>query len=307
MSEKDGITSKDLYAGISGCELNADSFELGEGVKLTKTYAHLMAPFIMAFAPPGPNGIHPAPWRAAQGGFGFDIHVELHIPANFSLSGGLDQEDTIWLIAALLRIIRFPFVTVPVLSDTSFTLIAESKREPHLRPLEITNRILVPRDEANRKLEDENLYWVRDHWIDSSRLMKKHDKFNTAFRAFDSATIKGKTSSSLLALWGGLEQLFSSSNAELRFRVSAMIASFLKPSGTERLELHKHIVKLYDARSAAAHTSNDIEQKHLIATYVLMRNALVKMLDTNHVPTRNELDALLFGVPDEDEQIASKE
>jgi hypothetical protein len=34
----------DLYAGVSGLELSEDVFDLGDGVVLSRTYAHLMAP-----------------------------------------------------------------------------------------------------------------------------------------------------------------------------------------------------------------------------------------------------------------------
>lgn len=67
----------DLHAGLSGLELEDESFDLGDGLRLSKTYAHLMSPFLMAFAPAPPGGHHPAPWRAASGGFSFDVNAEL--------------------------------------------------------------------------------------------------------------------------------------------------------------------------------------------------------------------------------------
>jgi hypothetical protein len=39
----------DPHAGLSGLELGDDFLDLGEGISLRKTYAHLMAPFLMAF------------------------------------------------------------------------------------------------------------------------------------------------------------------------------------------------------------------------------------------------------------------
>ena len=39
----------DLHAGIAGIELQKATFSLGHGLTLSKTYAHLMAPFVMAF------------------------------------------------------------------------------------------------------------------------------------------------------------------------------------------------------------------------------------------------------------------
>ena len=67
----------DVYVGLSGLELAEDSFDIGEGICLRKTYAHLMAPFMMAFKPAPPGGHHPAPWKAASGGFSFDVNAEL--------------------------------------------------------------------------------------------------------------------------------------------------------------------------------------------------------------------------------------
>ena len=39
----------DLYAGISGARLEVETFDLGYGVSISQTYAHLMAPFLVAF------------------------------------------------------------------------------------------------------------------------------------------------------------------------------------------------------------------------------------------------------------------
>jgi hypothetical protein len=288
------IHSNDLYAGLSGVQLEVDRFELGEGVTLSKTYAHLMAPFLMAFAPAPTGGHHPAPWSTAKGGFSFDIHVELFVPAGFKPTDWLDRSDIIWWIASLLRLISVPFMTVPVVSDTSFTTVPKSEREPHLQPHEITHRILKPSDESSRFLKEKDLIWVREKWVEGGKLMKANSKLNTAFRAFDSSMTQERASLSLISLWGGLEQLFSPSSAELKFRVSSLIASFLEPVGSARLALYKRILKLYDVRSTAAHTASSIETGPLLETYVLMRNALVKMIHENHVPTRDELEGALF-------------
>ena len=64
----------DLYAGVSGLELAEESFDLGDGVVLSRTYAHLMAPFVMAFKRPAEHDQpHPGPWKSLGGGFAFDI------------------------------------------------------------------------------------------------------------------------------------------------------------------------------------------------------------------------------------------
>ncbi|HJP95850.1 MAG TPA: hypothetical protein VJ843_00605 [Candidatus Saccharimonadales bacterium] len=66
-------TQKYAYGGVSGIELAIEYFDLGEGVEIRKTYAYLFSTNMMAFSRPGPEGYHPAPWKTAKGGFGYDI------------------------------------------------------------------------------------------------------------------------------------------------------------------------------------------------------------------------------------------
>jgi len=282
------MTGYRTYAGFSGIELAMPEYDLGEGLRLRRTYAHLMAPFLMAFAPPGPGGYHPAPWSAARGGFGFDIHVELEVPS------GIEQHDLVWLIAALIRVGYAPYAIVPVVADRPFAEIPTSKSEPDLRPLEIRSRIFRATERSLARLGETELGWVRRVWPSTARLMAANGKFASAFRAFDSGTITGKTSAMLLALWAAIEQIFAPSPGELRFRVASALASYLEPPGSERLALYRRILKLYDQRSLAAHTAKDVDKSALIETYVLARNALVKMIDEGRIPTKEDLEELVF-------------
>jgi hypothetical protein len=280
-----------IYAGISGVHLGVESFDLGEGVVLERTYAHLFSPVMVAFTPPGPEGHHSAPWRPAEGGFGFDVHIQLSIPGDYSLGGKSDASDVIWWIAALLRAFRFPYLSVPVLSNHPFGAVPETEGKVHLRPLEITPRILGPADDTTTTIDREMLEWLRDRWASAGRLLYSHGTFRSVFQVLDSATIEREISSSLLALWGGLEQLFGSG----RFRIASSIAAYLASPGEERLAKYKQVLKLYDARSVAAHTANEADIEPLIETYVLMRNALIQIVDEGRVPTQGDLESLLFG------------
>ena len=113
-------------------------------------------------------------------------------------------------------------------------------------------------------------------------------------KAFDLATLRGRASSSLLAMWGGLEQIFAPTPGELRYRVAALMASYLEEHGAKRLSLYREILKLYNERCVAAHTAQEVETAPLVQTYVIMRNVLVKMIDTNQMPTQIDLETLLL-------------
>lgn len=93
-----------LFGGIAGVKSDLELFDLGHGLTLKSTFAHFMAPFLMAFSPAKQGGPHPAPWSAVKGGLGFDIHVELHVPASFRIPNFYDRLNTVWLITALMRL-----------------------------------------------------------------------------------------------------------------------------------------------------------------------------------------------------------
>jgi hypothetical protein len=283
-----------LYAGLSHATYEGEPLDLGHGIVLRSTYAHLFAANMMAFGRATKGKSHPAPWRAARGGFGYDVEIELAVPTGQKLPGGLSSEDAVWLIAALLRLAEYAYLMVPVISDVSFGDAATSKQEPLLRPFEVEPRILHAGDKDLSRLKSEDLSWVKFVWPRTAELMRTCPPLNMALRAADACTVRGRPASALLTAWGALEELFAPSRAELRFRVSAHIAAYLEPIGPKRLELFKTVADLYNARSKAAHTAQDAEVAALIQSFVILRNALIRMIDEGSVPTQADLEKRLF-------------
>lgn len=283
-----------LYAGLSHVTYDGEPFDLGHGVTLRATYAHLFAANMMAFARAAEGNPHPAPWRAARGGFSYDVEIELAVPTGQKLPGGLSSKDAVWLIAALLRLAEYAYLMVPVISDVSFGDAATSKQEPLLRPFEIEPRILHAGSEELSRLKTEDLSWVKSVWPRTADLMRTCPPLNMALRAADACTVRDRPASALLTAWGALEELFAPSRAELRFRVSAHIAAYLEPVGPARLELFKTVADLYNARSKAAHTAQDAEVTALVQSFVILRNALVRMVDEGAVPTQADFEKRLF-------------
>lgn len=289
------VGQKILYGGLSGAELPVESFDLSGGIALRRTYAHLMSPSLMAFALPGPEGYHPPPWKATRGGFSCDITIELCVPERHKSTDMFGAVETIRLIAAMFRLAKTPSLSVPVLSNQPFGDVPASDTDPVLRPFETETRMFEPSEAENRILDMVVLEWVEHNWLLVKSLLEDNPRFNAAFRAFDSASISGRASASLLALWGGIEQLFSPSPGELRFRVASLMASYMEPMGPARRDLFRKLMGLYNERSLAVHTAQDTEAGPLLETYVLLRNALVRIIDDGKVPTQTDLEALLFG------------
>ena len=241
-----------IYAGIAGLTLLPDRFDLGDGLVLSQTYAHLMAPFLMAFAPAEPGAPHPGPWSAVSGGIAQDIRVELHVPAEFSIPSFFDRLNTVWWVAALIRLRTETSASVPVLADRPFRDVPAAWQNARFIPIEVLHRRLSAGSDT-QELGDQDLVWIKRTWRSGGQLMNTNEIFNEAFQALDAAFALPNRSVSLLAMWGALELMFSPAKQELRFRVAANIAAFLELPGDERLALHRRVLKLYDARSEAAH------------------------------------------------------
>lgn len=282
-----------IYAGLSGVEMIDNQFDLGQGVYIRKTYAHLFAPFMVAFNPPGKLKNHDGPWKATKGGLSFDIDVEIEIPKLKTFERLSGQDEGAWLFASLLRLAKYPFINVVALSDMPFRSVT-SESEPTIYPFETKHRIFSPPDKKKPTLAEHDLLWLQEHWEKTAELMIKTPKFYSAYKAFDSASVQGKVSASLLSIWGAIEQIFSPNTGELKFRVCSNLASYLTERGDKRLELFKELSKLYNDRSIAAHTSRNIEHSPFIGSYVHLRNALIKIVETGIVPTQEDFEDLMY-------------
>lgn len=282
-----------LFAGLSHVTFDGEPFDLGHGVILRSTYAHLFAANMMAFKRAEPGKHHPAPWQAARGGFSYDIEIELAVPTNRDLPGGMSPDDVVWLIAALLRLAEYPQLMVPVISDNPFDAAA-SAVQPLLRPFELESRILNRGDGKLSRIKASDLEWVRAIWPRVSELLRTTPTLNLALRAADACTVRGRPASALLTVWGALEELFAPSRAEIRFRVSAHIAAYLEPVGPKRLALFKTVAELYNARSKAAHSAQDVEIGTLLQSFVILRNSLIRMIDDGVVPAQSDFEKLMF-------------
>lgn len=288
-------TSKGIFVGIAGVKLEPPEFALGSGIRVSQTFAHLMAPFMMAYAPAEPGRPHPAPWSAAGGGLGFDIHVQIEVPPTALTGLSLDPEFIAWWITAFLRLRVGPAFLVPVIGEQSFEKAKVSHADAKYYPIETESRILVLDPKARHTITEVDLAWVAKNWLTASRLFHENDAFRLLFEATDQSMFARHRGLALLWLWGGLEAVFSPDKAELKYRISTSIASFLEPAGIPRMNAQKSIAKLYDSRSAAAHGREDKKTDSLQDTYAIARRAVIKMLEENRVPTHTELEAKLFG------------
>ena len=242
-----------LFGGISGVTLSTTEFEIASGLFVRDTYAHVMAPYIMAFKKPTEKGAaHPGPWHAAKGGgLGFDVTIEIFLdqqvrPSNF------DRLNTLWFVLSLLRLVSGAPIRMPVISDTSFANVQNSSREPSLWPLEMLPHQLQLMKKPSTEISIAHLQWIRKH-LNTSSLLLRHASLNRAFQTFDSTNWAHSSGSALLMIWAAVEALFQPGRLNITKTLAATVATYLHSPGPERDREYGHIAQLYEARGNAAH------------------------------------------------------
>ena len=289
--------SEPVYAGLSRVHLDIEAFDFGHGVRIRQIYAHLFASPLIAFQRAQPGSAHPAPWIAADGGgYSHDIEVELSIDGTSKLPGELSAVRTIALITSLLRLANLT-LTVPILSDTRIDLQSATNRNARLQPFETGKRVISGKRKGEL-LSIENLQWARDRWPVAAELVRSNSDFENGLSACDNCVFDGRSSASLMLAWGALEGLFAKgSRSETTHRVAAYIAAFIRPPGPERLALFKRAKQLYGARSKVAHSAADGDLGELLETFMILREAIIRILNRGLAPTPDLLEQLLFDPP----------
>lgn len=292
----EGTVEDDLgtFFGLDGIDIGDALIAFPRGIMLRKTYAYLMQPAIMAFTPAAPGRHHPGPWKETRGGGGRTISAELFIPS----SAAPDKGDRIGLahtIILLLKLWVHPGVELVVGSNMAFADIPHAKDAAAILlhpPMRQRHFQLMP---ASSDGIPDALAWTSDHFETAQSLMESSTEFRLAASALDAGQSYQETALAMVSLWGSLEAIFSPSTGELRFRVSALIAAYLYPPGSERLQHQRRIAKLYDMRSAAAHGKPRHTADDLLQTFELVRAVLIRFIRMGHVPSREEFEANLFG------------
>ena len=290
------VEEQDLFAGMSGLNLGDKIIEFGHGIVLRETYAHIFSTDILSFKKPSTrHDYHPGPWQANSAREGVDITAELHIPREYSHHSSITNFQVAHTIVTLLRIWADPEITLLLTADRP---IPELMNHKYTGPnAEGVAFLLSGRDRhihlalQSREKVIENIGWVVEHWENALNLISSSPEFAFSLSTFDNAQLIPDRAMMLVSIWGALEAIFAQSNAELRFRVSAQIAAFLKPRGLARWEKQKEVLKLYDKRSAAAHgTLKKHDKEDLVKTFELLRAAIIGMIERKRVPTKSDLE-----------------
>ncbi len=301
-----------LCAGLVGLDLDRE-YDFNDGIWLSKTNAQIFGPFYVSHEPKIGDD---SPGEKAGFGMADRFRAQLYVPQEFEGRGLFnDRLDTIWWIAALIRLAVSPKLRVPGVVGNP-----PGKEGPYwvkpqvVYPREIGRRRIVPTDDVYSFLskpisfkEGSGLDWVVANWLKGWKLFQKEKALELAIRSFDESAATNEVPLYLLSLWSGLESLFSPTDEqELRFRISANISTYIASPGSERLEVFKKVRDLYDVRSSVVHggrgrsgrrsskTTPEAIEEALRDTYRLTREVLFKIFRDNQVPKPAKLTDSLF-------------
>lgn len=288
------IAFEDLFAGVSGLSLAETPLDLGHGVTIRSTYAYLFSSPMMAFKEAPPGKPSPGPWRPVHGGFSRSITSEIHVSAS-ALPERTSPSDVAWSIVFALRLGIDPAVELTATSNRALTSeVGLDAPDVWINAVEVTPREF-PLSIEGGALTSEKAKWVSSTWPTALRLISDHAEFALAVDAVMTGQYVQRPALTLVSLWAALEAIFSPATTELKFRVSSLVAAYLEPPGERRKRLAKDVARLYDKRSAAAHGKPSHETSHVLASFNLVRDVLIKILSEGRFPTKEHLENLLYG------------
>lgn len=292
----DNQKETDVFAGLVGIELSVDRFDLGDGVSIAQAHAHLVNPFLVAFASSQEKGFS-SRFMGSDEKIGVNLTAELCVPGTFPIGRWNNPINVIRWLLAMLRLWASPHISAPVISDISLVQAnSAGDHEGRLMPFETAPRVLKIEEPAGRKVDAKCLDWIKANWRYAAALRKEHKELHLAIEALDQAQFMRDPSLALVSLWGALENIFSPTKTELRFRLSALVASYLEAPGPKRLKLQQHVARLYDARTTPSNGGAEDDPAVLTETFELLRRVIISIIDRRHVPSKEELEANLFGV-----------
>lgn len=202
-----------------------------------------------------------------------------------------------WALIASLRIRTAVEFLVPMTASHSWSTIAAlEKQSCSISLLEDVPKAQHIGDQKTISVEDCD--WVTRHSRSFTTLYSVA-AFRLATDCFSTYALNANLRMSTAELWAGVESLFSI-NVELRFRISALAASYLEPIGEDRLSLYRRMKSLYDFRSKAVHGA-DVSEDDLIAHVVEVRHVLsrllMKIIEGGRLPSTNDLERAMFCAP----------
>lgn len=261
-----------LHAAFTGIIVD-QRIEISSGLWLDKTFAHVMAPFILAFSPAEDGKPHPGPWRSASGGIAVDVFAQATLEKGANV-GAFDRLNSMWFLAALLRLSVSDAIRAPFISDMN---LSEATRgpEPIFWPAEINSASRIQKFHGATD-PMASILWISEN-IEQGAALMKDEGFSLSLQSCDRAYLSDSLATAMVLFWSSLEALFRPGSQDLTKTLSLMIATYLSDNPSVRDRKFQEIKALYKVRGEMVHAArmpdrNSVERTAEITRLVLMRS-----------------------------------
>jgi Apea-like HEPN len=205
--------------------------------------------------------------------------------------------DLGWNAIAALRIRSDCEFLVPGVADRSWDTVAGCEfDECWALALEDNPRAIRLNTASDSHLSHEDAAWV-ERSLGKLLELRAERRFHFALESLSDSQSLSDLRMMTAMLWSGLEALIDVSQ-EIRFRISALLATLTTTRGPDRYSAYKEILKLYDVRSKAVHgaqlTKSELV-RHVLAVKALLRQCLSTTLDHGGIYSRDDLEEELMG------------
>jgi hypothetical protein len=231
---------------------------------------------------------------SAVGRYSHSIGHELAVDRSFGSSEQAPFNLAWWFLSAL-RVRTLADFLVPAVSDQSWSTVAAAQESScHIQLLEDVPR--ARRFSTATPIGLSDLDWAANSLTRFAVLLEV-PRFRLAVDCLTTHQHEASLRMSTASLWVGVEALFGI-NAELRFRLSALVASFLEHRGPGRIARYREVKGQYDFRSRAVHGAGLADaalEQHVRDVRGMLSRILCKMVDSGRAPTEEDWEAVLHG------------
>lgn len=275
------LITQTFYAGLIGLELPDGAINLGYGITLSPADAFFLESRQLSGAPEGMS--YAGKQLCAH------VQVQLSIPVNAALDFK-ERETLAAFIVMLLRYFISPNIMLYVISEFDLSNISKIPYEC-FRHASIGFAIRQERHFALApyypSIDRSKFAYVVDKWQSAYQLYVSQRSFRLLADSLDAVQFLTNTGLSLVALWGALEIIFAPGQGKIKQRLSENLSSYLEAPGDARDQLRHQVSVLYKKRSGAAHGDPKHVSADILASIIIARRIIYKMINNKNIPVCN--------------------
>jgi hypothetical protein len=271
-----------LYGCVTGITLPVDRFAVASGITLRRGVFEIFDSPMLAFTEAPPGSHTPAPWVAVHGGFEFKSRAELAIE-NLEAVDGFSPSQSVWLIAALLRLRIDAPVRVAAVANVPLAMLPDRSNARALAFESSPFHIGVFRSRRS-DATNEDLQWLSAILPLAVQLCRE-ERFMRALSVFDTSVWSGRVEMATVFVWTAIEILCDVSGERHKTKaICSVLSELVAHDAQDRDRAYNVIRELYEKRGRIVHAGREIEAHDFAQSFALVRAAFINVLRRGEFP-----------------------